>query len=52
MQIADNDVARSDEMNREELLQEMIWIDSIGRPALTYQIARQCRGQRHRRQHG
>jgi len=52
VQIADNDVARSDEMNREELLQEMIWIDSIGRPALTYQIARQCRGQRHRRQHG
>jgi len=50
VQIADNVVARSGEMTREELLQEMIRIDSIGRPALTYQIARQRRGQRHRRQ--
>ena len=52
MQIADNVVARSGEMTREELLQEMIRIGSIGRPALTYQIVRQHRGQRHRRQHG
>jgi len=50
VQITDNVVARSGEMTREELLQEMIQIGSIGRPALTYQIARQRRGQRHRRQ--
>jgi len=31
-------------MTREELLQEMVWIGSIGRPALTYQIVRQHRG--------
>ena len=51
VQIADNVVARSGEMTREELVQEMIRIGSIGRPALTYQIVRQRRGQRHRRQH-
>jgi len=50
MQIVDNVVARSGEMTREELVQEMIRIGSIGHPALTYQIARQRRGQRHRRQ--
>jgi len=52
VQIADNVVARSGEMTREELLQEMIQIDSFGCHALTYQIARQRRGQRHRRQQG
>ena len=36
VQIADNVVARSGEMTREELLQKMIRIGSIGRPALTY----------------
>jgi len=36
VQIADNVVARSGEMTREELLQDMIRIGSIGRPALTY----------------
>jgi len=44
VQIVDNVVARSGEMTREGMLQEMIWIGSIGRPALTYQIARQHRG--------
>ena len=52
MQIVDNVVAKSGEMTREELLQEMIRIGSIGRHALSYQIARQRRGQRHRRQQG
>jgi len=52
VQITDNVVARSGEMTREELVQEMIRIGSIGRPALTYQIARQRRGQSYRRQQG
>ena len=50
VQIADNIVARSGEMTREDLVQEMIQIGSTSRPALTYQIVRQRRGQRHRRQ--
>jgi len=52
VRIVDNALARRGEMIREELLQEMTRIGSIGRPTLTYQIARQRRGQRHRRQHG
>jgi len=52
VQIADNVVVRSGEMTREEIVHEMIRIDSIGRHAVTYQIARQRRGQRHRRQQG
>jgi len=52
VQITDNVVARSSEMTIEELLQEMIRIGSIGCPALTYQIARHRRGQKHRRQQG
>jgi len=52
VQIADNIVAMSDEMTKEEIAQEVIRIGSIGRPALTYQISRQRRGQRHRRQQG
>jgi len=50
VQIADNIVARSGEMTKEEIVQEVIQIGSTGRPALTYQIARHRRGQRHRRQ--
>ena len=52
VQIVDDVVARSGEMTREELVQEMIRIGNTGRPALTYRIARQRRGQRHRRQQG
>jgi len=52
VQMAYNIVAMQAEMTKEELVQEMIWIGSTGRPALTYQIAKQRRGQRHRRQHG
>ena len=44
VQLADNVVARSGEMTKEEQVQEMIRIGSTGRPALTYQIVRQCRG--------
>jgi len=40
VQIADDVVAKSSEMTREELVQEMMRIGSIGRLALTYQIAR------------
>ena len=43
-QMADNPVAMQAEMTKEELVQEMIWIGSTGRPALTYQIVRQRRG--------
>jgi len=49
VQMADNAVAMSDEMIKEELVQEMIRIGITGRPALTYQIARQRKGHRHRR---
>jgi len=44
VQIADNVVGKSSEMTREELVQEMIRIGSIGRPALTYQIASNAGG--------
>ena len=44
LQMADNVVAMSAEMTKEELVQEMIRIGSTGRPALTYQISRQHRG--------
>jgi len=50
--IVDNIMARSGEMTKEEIVQDVIQIGSTGRPALTYQIARQRRGQRHRRQQG
>ena len=52
VQMDDNDVAMNTEMTKEELVQEMIRIGSTGRPALTYQIARQRRGQSYRRQQG
>jgi len=52
VQIADNVVAMYANMTKEELEQEMIRIGSAARPALMYRIARQCRGPRHRRQHG
>jgi len=42
----------SAEMTKEELVQEMIRIGSTARPALMYQIARQRKGHRHRRQQG
>jgi len=48
--IADDIVARSDEITKEEIVQEVMRIASIGRPALTCQIARRRRGQRHGRQ--
>jgi len=48
--IANDIVARSGEMTKEEIVQEVMQIASTSRPALTYQIARQCRGQRHGRQ--
>ena len=50
--IVDDIVARSGEMTKEEIVQEVIRIVSTGRPALTYQIVRQRRGQRHGRQQG
>jgi hypothetical protein len=52
MQITDNIVARSGEMTKEEIVHEVIRIGSTGRTTLTYQIARQHRGQRHRRKQG
>ncbi|RHN74698.1 hypothetical protein MtrunA17_Chr2g0313151 [Medicago truncatula] len=52
VQIADNIVVRSGEMTKEEIFQEVIRIGTTGRPALTYWISRQRRGQRHRRQQG
>ena len=52
VQIADDIVAKSGEMTKEEIVQEMIRIGTTGRPALTYRIAMQRRGQRHHRQHG
>jgi len=39
-------------MTQEEIVQEVMRIASIGRSALTYQIVRRRRGQRHGRQHG
>jgi len=50
IQMDDNDVATQAEMTKEELVQEMIWIGSTGRPAHTYQISRQRRGHMHHRQ--
>jgi isopentenyl diphosphate isomerase/L-lactate dehydrogenase-like FMN-dependent dehydrogenase len=52
VQMTDNAVAVQAEMTKEELVQEMIRIGSIGHPALTYQIDMKHRGQRHRRQQG
>jgi hypothetical protein len=52
MQITDNIVARSGEMTKEEIVHEVIRIGSTSRTTLTYQIARQRRGQRHRRKQG
>jgi len=46
-QMADNIVAMSGEMTKEEIVQEVIQIGSTGRPALTCQIVRQRRGQKH-----
>jgi len=51
VQIVDNVVAMSIEMTKDEVVQEMIRIGSTVRPTLMYQIARQRRGHRHRRQH-
>ena len=50
--IADDIVARSGEMTKEEIVQEVMWIASTSRPALTYQIARRRRWHRHGRQQG
>jgi len=50
--IADDIVARSGEMTKEEIVQEVMRIASTSRHAFTYQIARQRRGQRHGRQQG
>jgi len=50
--ITDDIVARSGEMTKEEIVQEVMRIASTGRPALTYQIARRRMGQRHGRHHG
>ena len=44
VQMADNIVVMSGEMSKEEIVQEVIRIDSTGRHALTYQIARQYMG--------
>jgi len=44
VQIVDDIVARSGEMTKEEIVQEVIRIGTTGRPALTYRIARQRRG--------
>ena len=50
--IVDDIVARSGEMTKEEIVQEVSRIARTGRPAFSYQIARRRRGQRHGRQHG
>jgi len=50
--IADDIVAMSGGMTKEEIVQEVIRIASTSHPALTYQIARRRRGQRHGRQEG
>jgi len=50
--IAGDIVARSGELTKEEIVQEVIRIASTGRLTLTYQIARRRRGQRHGRRHG
>jgi len=52
VQIADDIVARSGEMTKEEIVREVIQIGTTSRHALTYRIARQRRGQRHRKQQG
>jgi len=44
VQIVVNIVARSGEMTKEKIVQEVIRIGSTGHPALTYRIARQRRG--------
>jgi len=48
--IVDDIVARSGEMSKEEIVHEVSRIASTGRPALTYQIDRRHRRQRHGRQ--
>jgi predicted ArsR family transcriptional regulator len=50
--IADDIVVRHADMTKEEIVQEVMRIAGIGRPALTYQIARRRRGHRHGRQQG
>jgi len=50
--ITDDIVARSGEMTKEEIVQEVMQIASTSRPALTYQIARRRRWHRHGRQQG
>ena len=50
MHIDDDIVARQAEMTKEEIVREMMRIAGTGRPALTYQIARRRRRQRHARQ--
>jgi len=47
--IAGDIVTRSGEMTKEEIVQEVMRIASTSRPALTYQIAKRRRGQRHGR---
>ena len=44
LHIIDDIVARSGEMTKEKIVQEVIRIGSTGHPALTYRIARQRRG--------
>jgi len=50
--IADDIVAKSDEMTKEEIVQEVMRIANIGRPVHTYQIARRRKRQRHGRHQG
>jgi len=50
--IANDIVARSGEMTKEEIVQEVMRIASTSRPALRYQIVMRRRGQRHGRQQG
>jgi len=42
--IAEDIVARSGEVTKEEIVQEVMRIASTSHPALTYHIARRCRG--------
>ena len=50
--MSDGALAMSDQLSREELLQVLTQISSTGRPALMYQIVRQRRGHKYRRQQG
>jgi len=52
VQMSDGALAMSDQLSREELLQVLTQISSTGRPALMYQIVRQRRGHKYRRQQG